>query len=87
MASSSSTSDTKNLMEIKRFDGKGFDLWQDRMTGILFLKDCEDALLEAKQDDMPLVEWEKLNKKAIAYIKLALGDKILNDVKGLCTGF
>ena len=70
-------------MEIKRFDGKGFDLWQDCMTGILFLKDCEDALLEAKPDDMSQVEWEKLNKKAVAYIKLTLSDDILNEVKGV----
>ena len=39
-------------MEIKRFDGQRFDLWQERMQGILFLKDCESALEEHKPEDM-----------------------------------
>ena len=53
------------------------------MIGILFLKDCEDSLQGARPADMPQIEWEKLNKKVVASIKLALSDDILNDVKGL----
>ena len=40
------------------------------MLGILFLKDCEGALLEIKPEDMTDVAWMKLNKKAITYIKV-----------------
>ena len=38
----SSSSDVNNL-EIRRFEGTGFDL-EERMQGILFLKDCDKAL-------------------------------------------
>lgn len=72
MAATSSASDAKSLMEIKGFDGTGFDLWQDRMQGILFLKDCDDALLETKPGDMPDEDWARLNKRAKAYIKMAV---------------
>ncbi|MCO5578577.1 hypothetical protein L7F22_032421 [Adiantum nelumboides] len=46
----SSSSDVKNLFEIKKFDGTGFDLWKDRIQGILFLKDCEGALEQVKPE-------------------------------------
>ena len=35
--------DLKNLFEIKRFEGSGFDLQKERMLGILFHKDCEEV--------------------------------------------
>ena len=60
----------KSLFEIKRFEGSSFDSWKERMLGILFLKDCEGALLEIKPEDMTDVAWMKLNKKAITYIKV-----------------
>ena len=37
MTTISSISNTK-------FDGQGVDIWKDYMQGILFFKDCEDAL-------------------------------------------
>ena len=57
------------------------------MLGILFLKDCEGALLEVKPEDMTNVAWMKLNKKAITYIKMVVSDEILVDLKGLTTAF
>ena len=77
------SSNVKCLFEIKRFEGSGFDLWKERMFGILFLKDCEGALLEVKPEDMTNVEWIKLNKKAITYMKMAVSNQILVDLKGL----
>ena len=85
MAENASSSDAKNLFEIRRFDGTGFDLWKDRMQGILFLKDCEDALAENKPEDVSDADWTRMNKKAITYIKMAIVDDILVDVKGLTT--
>ena len=38
----------KSLFEIKWFEGSEFDLWKERLLGILFLKDYEEALLEIK---------------------------------------
>ena len=81
------SSNLKSLFEIKRFEGSGFDLWKERMLGILFLKDCEGALLEVKPEDMTNVAWMKLNKKAITYIKMAVSDEILVFLKGLTTAF
>ena len=86
-ANASSSSDTKSLLEIKRFDGTSFDLWKERMQGILFLKDCEDALLETKPAAMTDEDWARLNKKAIAYIKMAVSDDVLTDIKRLDTGY
>lgn len=87
MAATSSASDAKILMEIKRFDGTCFDLWKDRMQGILFLKDCDDALLQTKPVNMPYEDWVRLNKRAKAYIKMTVNDDILVDIKGLDTAF
>ena len=82
-----SSSEIKNLFEIHRFDGSGFDLWKERMHGILFLKDCDGALQEAKPEDMAQDAWETLNKKAVTYIKMGVSDDILVDLKGLVYAF
>ena len=39
------SSDLKSLFEIKRFEDSGFDLLNEKMLGILFLKDCEGHFL------------------------------------------
>ena len=82
-----SSPEMKNLFEIKRFEGRGFDLWKERMQGILFLKDCDGALQEAKPHDMAQDAWETLNKKAITYIKMRVSDDILLELKGLRYAF
>ncbi|KAH7438914.1 hypothetical protein KP509_04G036700 [Ceratopteris richardii] len=87
MAGIASSADTKNLFEIRKFDGNAFDLWKDRMQGILFLKDCEDALTEHKPAALLDEDWAKMNKKAITYIKMAVTDEILVDIKGLQTAY
>ena len=79
----SSSSEVKNLFEIRRFEGTGFDLWKERMQGILFLKDCERALEAEKPENMSEDAWQILNKKAVIYIKMAVSDEILVDLKGL----
>ena len=55
----STLSEVKNLFEIKRFDGKGFELWKERMLGIL---------VEKKPESMENDAWNTLNKKAIMII-------------------
>ena len=81
----STSTEVKNLFEIKRFDGKGFKLWKERMLGILFLRDCEDALVEKKPESMENDAWNTLNKKVITYIKMDVSDEILVYIKGLTT--
>ena len=83
----STSSDIENLFKIKRFEDTGFDLWKDRMQGILFLKDCDGALEEVKCDDMSDAAWVNLNKKAIAYIKMAVSNEILVDLKCLVIAY
>ncbi|MCO5583223.1 hypothetical protein L7F22_037131 [Adiantum nelumboides] len=63
----------------------GFDLWQERMQDILFLKDFDVALEETKPQELFDLEWARLNKKVMAYIKMALNDDILTDIKRLVT--
>ena len=79
---STTSSNLKSLFEIKRFEGSGFDLWKEKMLGILFLKDWECALLKVKPKDMTNVAWMKLKKKAITYIKTVVSNEILVDLKG-----
>ena len=45
---SSRSTDIEILFEIKRFDGKGFDLSKNGMKYILFLKDCDGAGVAVK---------------------------------------
>ena len=68
-----------------RFDGKGFELWKERRLGALFLRDCEDALMEKKPESIVNDAWHTLNNKAITYIKMIVSDEILVDMKGLIT--
>ena len=82
-----SSSEIKNLFEIKRFESTGFDLWKERMQGILFLKECEGALAATKPDAMTEADWPNLNRKAIIYIKMAVVDEILVDLKALPTAY
>ena len=82
-----SSSEMKNLFEIKRCEGTGFNLWKERMQGILFLKECEGALAATKPDAMTEADWLNLNRKAITYIKMAVVDEILVDIKGLPTAY
>ncbi|MCO5578087.1 hypothetical protein L7F22_031925 [Adiantum nelumboides] len=53
------------------------------MQGILFLKDRDVVLEETKRQELSDLKWSTLNKKAMAYIKMAINDDILTDVKRL----
>ncbi|KAH7437249.1 hypothetical protein KP509_05G062100, partial [Ceratopteris richardii] len=81
----SSSSDMKNLFEIRRFEGIGFDLWKERIQGILFLKDCDKALEARKPEDISDDAWHNLNRKTVTYIKMVVSDDILVDLKGITT--
>ena len=53
----------------------------------MFLKDCDQALLETKPANMLDENLAKLNKRAMAYIKMAVVDDILVDIKGLDSAY
>ena len=53
------------------------------MQGILFWKDCDRALEAEKPENMSEDAWWILNKKVVIYIKMAVSDEILVDLKGL----
>ncbi|MCO5593297.1 hypothetical protein L7F22_047305 [Adiantum nelumboides] len=55
------------------------------MQGILFLKDCDDALSANKPEGMSDADWTKINRKAVTYIKMGVTDDILPAIKGLDT--
>ena len=81
----STSIEVKKLFEITRFDRKGFELWKERMLGILFLRDCEDALVEKKPENVGNYAWNTLNNKVIMYIKMVVSNESLIDIKGLTT--
>ena len=53
------------------------------MQGILFLKDCDRVLEAKKPENMSEDAWRILNKKVVTYIKMAVSDEILVDLKGV----
>jgi hypothetical protein len=57
----SSSTEVKNLFEIKRYEGESFELCKERMLGILFLRDCAGTLVEKKSDSMDDDAWNTLN--------------------------
>ena len=67
---------------MKRFE-RSFELWKECMQGIFFLKDCEGAMVEKKQEIMQDDAWTTLNKKAVTYVKLVASAEIFVDIKGL----
>ncbi|KAH7351502.1 hypothetical protein KP509_19G000400 [Ceratopteris richardii] len=74
----------KSRFEIKRFEESDFDMWTERMKGILFLKEREEALAQIKLEGMRDAAWSNLNKKAIIYIKIAVYDESFAGFEGAC---
>ena len=61
------------------------NLWKIRMCNILFLKERDHALGSMNPTTLTDLTWSNFNKKATTYIKMAVSDKILVDIKSLTT--
>ena len=67
--------------EISLFDGKSnFMLWQSTVQDLLVQQGLDLALEENKPDEIPDRDWDKIRKRAVSTIKLALALEIKYNV-------
>ena len=61
----------RNLVTMVKLNNSNWAMWKSMMVDFLTIKDLLDTLEgeEVKPKDISDLEWNKMNKKAIAYIR------------------
>ena len=61
----------RNLVTMVKLNNSNWAMWKSMMVDFLTIKDLPDTLEgeEVKPKDISDLEWNKMNKKAIAYIR------------------
>ena len=73
-------------IEIKKFNGQGFELWKLKMGDLLVGKDQWIMVdLGTKPTRVFDKEWKKLDRKTKSTIRLCISDTILLNVSGEAT--
>ena len=82
MASSSE----KEEYFIRKFDGSNFTMWKERMKDVLINKGLSEPLKErAEGDGYTQAQWELLDAKAMATIRLHLAESVFFTIIGKTT--
>jgi hypothetical protein len=64
-----------------KFNGSNnFGLWQRRVNDLLVQQGMVSALYETKPEGMTNIDWKELEAKAVATIRLCLGDDVMYHV-------
>jgi hypothetical protein len=64
--------------DVMKFDGtSNFGLWQRHVKDLLVQQRMVKALYGTKLDDMPDIDWKELEARAVATIRLCLGDDVM----------
>jgi hypothetical protein len=67
--------------DVMKFDGSGnFGLWQRRVKDLLVQQGMVKALYGTKPEGMADIDWKELEAKAVATIRLCLGDDVMYHV-------
>jgi hypothetical protein len=67
--------------DLMKFDGSGnFGLWQRRVKDLLVQQGMAKALYGTKPEGMADIDWKELEAKAVATIRLCLGDDVMYHV-------
>jgi hypothetical protein len=67
--------------DVMKFDGTcNFGLWQSRVKDLLVQQGMVKALYGTKPNDMADIDWKELEAKAMATIRLCLGDDMMYHV-------
>jgi hypothetical protein len=67
--------------DMMKFDGSGnFRLWQRRVKNLLVQQGMVKALYGTKLEGMADIDWKELEAKAMATIRLCLGDDVMYHV-------
>uniref|UniRef100_A0A0A9Z0Y1 Copia protein n=1 Tax=Lygus hesperus TaxID=30085 RepID=A0A0A9Z0Y1_LYGHE len=69
------------LVNIKLFDGSGFENWCFRVERLLEKNDCLDVLTSVKSDASKPEDWEKEDAKARYLIVQCVSDNVLDFIK------
>jgi hypothetical protein len=69
--------------DVMKFDGsRNFGLWQRRVKDLLVQQGMVKALYGTKLEGMADIDWKELEAKAVATIRLCLGDDVMYHVMG-----
>ncbi|MCO5594060.1 hypothetical protein L7F22_048081 [Adiantum nelumboides] len=71
----------------RKFDGTNFTIWKHRMMDVLINKGLAPPLKEHKEGVYKDDQWEELNAKARATIRLHLGESIFFTIMDKTTAF
>jgi hypothetical protein len=67
--------------DVMKFDGsRNFGLWQKRVKDLLVQQGMVKALYGTKPEGMTDIDWKGLEAKAVATIRLCLGDDVMYHV-------
>jgi hypothetical protein len=67
--------------DVMKFNGFGnFGLWQRRVKDLLVQQGMVKALYGTKPEGMTDIDWKELEAKAVATIRLCLGDDVMYHV-------
>jgi hypothetical protein len=67
--------------DVMKFDGSGnFGLWQRRVKDLFLQQGIVKALYGTKPNGMAVIDWKELEAKAVATIRLCLGDDVMYHV-------
>ena len=67
--------------EVTKFDGTGnFGLWQQRVKDLLAQQGMLKALSDKKPEEMKKVDWDELQARTVATIRLCLSDDVVYHV-------
>nr|CAD1817879.1 unnamed protein product [Ananas comosus var. bracteatus] len=81
---------TTNRLEVDKFDGKrNFELWKLKVHDLLVQYGQYKALLrrDKKPEWITDDEWEEMDMKALATIRMCLADEVLFNIIGEKTAF
>lgn len=67
-------------MEIEKFNGQNFSFWKMQFEDLLYTKELNEAL-DKPADDMTTAEWNQIDRKALAKLRLSLTPKVAFNVK------
>lgn len=67
-------------IKIDSFDGHNFWFWKKQIEAYLYLKELHQPLLGEKPKDMADTDWELLDRKALAEIRLSLSKNVFYNV-------
>ncbi|KAF9606330.1 hypothetical protein IFM89_024998 [Coptis chinensis] len=71
----------KKSHKIEKYDGTNFGYWKMQIEDYLYLKDLYEPLMGEKPTSYEQSEWDLLDRKALATIRLSLSKSVAFNIK------